>query len=187
MRLVLTLPRLALHSPPPPDFHHLSINTHCAQAKFSSLHSHLQQWRMSAEVIYTELIWWRFSKPSHTSFLPLCLPLLSLSVSSCIAVSPSPLSSVHLPCVWWCLRCHAIPPSSLPSLPSYASITCSLERGWWSDGPPWLCSKNNRANFPPVRRRFHTNLSRTAQLGLSEREGEKNKVDKKSKARKRKM
>ncbi len=60
-------------------------------------------------------------------------------------------------CHVWCLRqTPHIPPSP------FASITCSLERGWWSDGPPWLCSKNNRANFPPVRRRFHTNLSCTA-------------------------
>lgn len=104
------------------------------------------------------------------SLVPVFLLLLCLGT-----VFPN-LSHLNICCmrVWmWCSRCLA----TLPPHLSYASITCSLERGWWSDGPPWLCSKNNRANFPPVRQRFHTNLSRTASLSCQrgrERESMKN-------------
>lgn len=117
--------------------------------------------------------------PFVSFFLEFCCIILSAVVSiqrsSCFDSSCSPL-------IWSPAMCAALETQiSPPCLPRYASITCSLERGWWSDGPPWLGSKNNRANFPPVRRRFHTNLRCTAQLRLSETA--RNKVQEEGKAR----
>lgn len=130
LKMVLFLTHLSSATTTHPDLHHLSTNAHCAQTESSSVHAHL-----SEEVINIWLIWWRYSykrliAPSHSFFSK----FPHSPFESCF---PSPLSSVHLPyvCDVW-----------------DASITCSLERGWWSDSPPWLCSKNNRANFPAVRR-----------------------------------
>lgn len=135
------------------DIYHLSNSTRCAQA--TSVNGHLQEGRMWTEVIKICLIWQRYSYYPQQILSCHLIPSFSLtsSVLSQLLFFPRHVSLS--------LSHH-----------SYTSITCSLERGWWSDGPLWLCSKNNRANFPPVRWRFHTNLSCTAQLGLSEREGE---------------